>query len=94
VPISMQLQAGDQVTLELSPQSLLKASFFVYGLPLLGVVIVLLSGWLLVGPLTDAAAIALAVVGFVAGLLAGRMHINRDQCLAQFVPRIAGRPTS
>ena len=91
VPASMHLHAGDQVHLELSPESLLKASFLVYGLPLVGVIGALLFGWLIVGPLGDASAIGLAISGLVAGLLAGRMRIGRDQCLEQFVPTIAGR---
>lgn len=94
VPASMHLHAGDQVHLELSPESLLKASFLVYGLPLVGVIGALLFGWLVVGPLGDASAIGLAVSGLVAGLLAGRMRIGRDQCLERFVPTIAGRSPS
>ena len=87
----MYLRAGDQVNLELSPESLLRASILVYGLPLVGVIAALLFGRLIVGPLDDATAIGLAIVGLVTGLLAGRMHISRDQCLERFVPAIAGR---
>jgi sigma-E factor negative regulatory protein RseC len=94
VPESMRLRVGDQVTLELSPDNLLKASFLVYGLPLAGVVTVLIIGWLVAGPLTDVAAIGLAVAGLAAGMLIGRAKIRRNSCLEQFVPRISSRVAS
>lgn len=91
VPESMALRVGDQVTLELSPDSLLKASFLVYGLPLLGVVVMLIIGWLVAGPLNDVLAIALAIVGLLAGLATGRAKLGRNRCLEQFVPSISSR---
>jgi sigma-E factor negative regulatory protein RseC len=94
VPESMGLRVGDQVSLELSPDSLLRASFLVYGLPLLGVVTILLVGWLVAGPLADRTAIALAFTGLAAGLIIGRTKIGRNRCLEQFVPRISQRITS
>ena len=95
VPESMHLRTGDRVSLELSPENLLRASFLVYGLPLFGAVIALMLGWIFVGTLSDPTAIVLAIVGLGAGWLAGRARIGRDRCLAQFIPRIATRsPTS
>ncbi len=88
---SMGLEVGDQVTLELSPDSLLKASFLVYGLPLVGVVAILIVGWLVAGPLTDVAATGLAVAGLAAGLAIGRAMLGRNRCLEQFVPSISTR---
>jgi len=94
IPESMDLRVGDQVTLELSPDSLLKASFLVYGLPLLAVVAMLIIGWLVAGPLNDVLAIALAIVGLLAGLVTGRARLGRNRCLEQFVPSISSRKTS
>ena len=91
VPESMTLRVGDQVTLELSPDSLLKASFLVYGLPLLGVVVILIIGWLVAGPLNDVTAIALAIVGLLAGLTTGRARLGQNRCLEQFMPSISSR---
>ena len=51
----------------------------------------LAAGWLISSPLTDAEAIAYAVAGLAAGLLAGRRQLNRHDCLRQFVPKIEGR---
>jgi sigma-E factor negative regulatory protein RseC len=93
-PKSMGLRVGDTVTLELSPDSLLKASFLVYGLPLIGVVAMLLIGWAIAAPLSDGTAMVLAVVGLVVGLAIGRKQIERTHCLAEFVPKIAGHETS
>ena len=94
LPEEMGLRAGDQVCLELSPESLLKASFLVYGLPLVGVVTALLIGRLVVGPLPDTSAIGLAIVGLLTGLVVGRARIGRNRCLERFVPAISGRAVS
>jgi sigma-E factor negative regulatory protein RseC len=81
---------GDEVRLTLEPSHLLQATMFVYGLPLAGVVIMLILGWSIMKPLSDAQAVAFAAAGLVAGFLAGRRLLNRRDCLKQFVPRIAG----
>lgn len=94
LPEEMGLRVGDQVCLELSPESLLRASFLVYGLPLVGVVIALLIGWLVAGPLPDTSAIGLAIVGLLTGLAVGRARIGRNRCLERFVPAISGRALS
>jgi len=91
IPDSMALRVGDQVTLELSPDNLLKASFLVYGLPLVGVLTMLIIGWVVAGPLSDVVAIALAVAGLLTGCVAGRARLGQNRCLEQFVPRISSR---
>ena len=92
VPDAMHLLVGDRVKLTLAPADLLRASFLVYGLPLVGVVTALSFGWLASsGPLGDAKAIGLAIVGLLAGLLAGRDRIGRNRRLARFVPTISSR---
>lgn len=90
VPPQHRLRAGDEVRLTLEPSHLLRATMLVYGLPLMGMVLMLLVGWSIMRPLSDPAAIAFAVAGLAAGLIAGRWQLNRRDCLKHFVPRIAG----
>ena len=85
------LRVGDEVVLVLKPLYLLRATLLVYGLPLAGIVSALTAGWLVSRPLTDGAAVALAVAGLAAGLIAGRWRLKRQACLTQFVPTIEGR---
>lgn len=86
----LRLSEGDEVRLTLEPSHLLRASLLVYGLPLAGIVLMLVAGWLISRPLSDPQAVAYAIAGLTAGLLAGRWQLNRRDCLKQFVPKIAG----
>lgn len=85
-----QYREGDKVRLTLEPSHLLHATLLVYGLPLLGIVVLLGLGWSLMRPLSDAQAIAFAAGGLAAGLLAGRWQLSRRECLKRFAPRITG----
>ena len=86
----LRLSEGDEVRLTLEPSHLLRASLLVYGLPLAGIVLMLVAGWLISRPLSDPEAVAYAIAGLTAGMLAGRWQLNRRDCLKQFVPKIAG----
>ena len=92
VSLSPQLSVGegDEVRLTLEPAHLLRASLLVYGLPLAGMVLLLVAAWLIARPLSDPEAIAWAITGLAAGFFAGRWQLNRRDCLKQFIPRIAG----
>ena len=81
---------GDQVRLTLESSRLLRASLLVYGLPLIGAMILLSLGWLLFSPLTDTLAALFAVAGLAAGLAVSRWRLNRRDCLRNFVPTIDG----
>ena len=85
------LREGDEVRLTLEPSHLLRATLLVYGLPLAGIVLMLITGWFISRPLTDAAAIAYAIAGLAAGIFASHRQLNRHQCLKHFVPKIEGR---
>ena len=85
----LNLHEGDEVRLMLEPSHLLQATVLVYGLPLAGIVLMLVAGWLLSRPLSDPEAIAYAISGLAAGLICGRWQLNRRNCLKQFVPKIA-----
>ncbi len=93
VPLSpaSSLREGDEVRLTLEPSHLLRATLLVYGLPLAGIVLMLITGWFISRPLTDAAAIAYAIAGLAAGIFASHRQLNRHQCLKHFVPKIEGR---
>ncbi len=93
VPLSAacSLREGDEVRLTLEPSHLLRATLLVYGLPLAGIVLMLIAGWFISKPLTDAEAVAYAIAGLAAGLIAGRRQLNRHECLQRFVPTIEGK---
>ncbi len=86
----LKLSQGDEVRLTLEPSHLLRASLLVYGLPLAGIILMLVAGWLISRPLSDPEAIVYAITGLAAGLLAGRWQLNRRDCLKQFIPKIEG----
>jgi len=88
------LREGDEVVLALEPSHLLRATMLVYGLPLMGIVVALMAGWMVSRPMTDGVAILLAVAGLAAGMLAGRWQLHRHECLREFVPTIEGRAQS
>ena len=90
LPPNLSLSEGDEVRLTLEPSHLLRASLLVYGLPLAGIILMLIVGWLISRPLSDPEAIAYAIAGLAAGLLAGHWQLNRRDCLKQFVPKIEG----
>ena len=83
------LREGDEVRLTMEPIHLMRASLMVYGLPLVGAVAALSAAWLISGPMSDGESILVAAAGLLIGLGIGRYQLNRDECLAQFVPRIA-----
>ena len=88
LPHDCQYRAGDQVTLELAPQSLLHASLIVYGTPLATVAAAgVLAG---IAPLSDLSAALVLVVAAVAGVVIGRYRLRRTNCLKQFTPVING----
>ena len=90
MPLRQQFSEGDEVRLILEPTHLLRATILVYGLPLLGIVVMLILGWSMMRPLSDPQAIAFAVAGLAAGLVVGRWQLNRQECLKHFVPKISG----
>ncbi|MDJ0749280.1 MAG: SoxR reducing system RseC family protein [Woeseiaceae bacterium] len=81
---------GDEVTLELAPESLLRAALIVYGAPLLAVAVVSLAavllGW------SDLVSVVVMLAAAVLGITVGRRRLRRSNCLKQFTPVIGGRP--
>lgn len=79
-----QLSEGDQVQLTLAPDSILRASIIVYGIPLLGAVVGAAAAYGL--SFGDLGAAIAALAGLGAGLLFSRRRLNRAACQREFVP--------
>ena len=76
----------DVVELTLAPDNLLRAALIVYGLPLAGATGGAAFGWGM--QLGDAAAAGCALLGVLAGLVAGRLKLRRANCLERFTPSV------
>ena len=75
--------------IELSPQQLLRASWLVYGLPLMAAVIA--TGMAYFFRLDDSYTVLAAVVGLAVGLLVARRQLSSAACLYRFTPTIVAR---
>ena len=89
LPRDTRFGEGDEVTLELAPQSLLQAARIVYGMPLAAIAVVgvlaMLLGW------SDGHTV-LTMLGAVAVAIGiGRKRLQRTNCLKQFTPMIVQR---
>jgi sigma-E factor negative regulatory protein RseC len=91
IPPGMTLRTGDQVRLSLQPARVLHAALLAYGLPLAGICIALAAALLFEQSLSDAKAVAYALSGGTAGLLAGRQFLKRDACLQHLLPQVSQR---
>lgn len=87
----LELAAGDVVNISLAHGSLLRATIFVYGLPLAGAAGAALLGHLLA--LGDGGAAAMAVGGLFGGAAISRNRLRAGSCLARFVPTVSRHVT-
>jgi len=85
----LDVHEGDTVRIDLEPSNVLRAAAIVYGLPLSGAAVAAAIAYL--AGFGDAGAAALAIVGLIAGLYAGRRRLARQTCLAQFTPTVSAR---
>ena len=81
----LEVAEGDTVRLELGPQRLLRAAWLAYGLPLFSMVILVAAAARL-APGNEAAALAAAVAGLIAGFGAGRRGLHKGACLQELLP--------
>jgi positive regulator of sigma E activity len=81
VPPGLTLVGGEQLVLALPGASVLRAAFFAYGLPLAGVLALLVLTWSVLGPIPDLAAVAIAVGGLALGWCFSRQKLKSDDCL-------------
>lgn len=85
----LELRAGDEVRIELAPQSVLQAALIVYGMPLAAAL--LMSGVAYLVGMADGEAVLAVLVGIAAGAYIGRRRLQRSHCLRQFTPAITQR---
>lgn len=85
----LELREGDEVQIELAPQSVLRAALLVYGIPL--AVMVLVTAIAYLAQLTDAEAVLALIAGITVSVIVSRRRLRRSNCLRQFTPAITGR---
>ena len=88
LPVDAGFSEGDEVTLELAPQTLLQAALLVYGIPLL--IVAAISALAVLARWSDLEAAAVIVGAAIVGIAVGRRRLRRTNCLRQFTPVIAG----
>jgi len=86
---NLTLHNGDQVSISLQPNNVLRAAIIVYGYPLLGAVAG--AGVALTQAFGDVAAAGAALVGLVAGMLVARARLRGTRCLQDFTPVVIDR---
>ncbi|MBT8108760.1 MAG: SoxR reducing system RseC family protein [Gammaproteobacteria bacterium] len=89
VPAGCELAIGDEVRIELAPDSLLGAALIAYGLPLAGAVVGAGAGYL--AGLEDVAAATTALAGLAVGVFIGRARLRRGRSRRCFRPTIVAR---
>ena len=89
IAAGVDVHEGDEVRIELSPLQLLRASWLVYGLPLVAAVIA--TGVAYLFGLDDFYAVVAAVVGMAVGLVVARRQLSSASCLYRFTPTIVAR---
>ena len=90
LPIGLSVGVGDQVELSIEPKYLLRAALLAYGLPLSSMLAALLVLRALPGSVNEAVAVGIALLGLIAGVIAGRALLRQDSACDQFVPTISG----
>ena len=86
------VRKGDEVRIELAPDSLLRAAWIVYGLPLVGALAGAGTAWL--AGANDLGAAGAALGGVFMGVLSGRARLRRASCLQRFTPTVTARLAS
>jgi len=84
-----ELKAGDEVQIELAPQSILRAAWIVYGVPLAGALSA--AGMAYAAEMTDGKSLLVIMAGLLAGGLISRHWLRRSDCLRRFTPVITQR---
>ena len=87
LPNEHQLLPGDRVILEMSPSILLRAATLAYGLPLATMVLALMLGSAIAGPLDELTAVFLAATGLAGGIGISRWRLA-GHCANNFMPEI------
>jgi len=85
----MELHAGDEVQIELAPQSVLHAASIVYGAPLAGMLVAGGIAYLL--EMTDGLSALVLIGGIIGGATISHRRLRHRSCLRQFTPTITQR---
>ncbi|MCH9692913.1 MAG: SoxR reducing system RseC family protein [Gammaproteobacteria bacterium] len=89
VGANVRVRNGDAVSIALQPRNILRASFVVYGYPMLGAVAGAALAWQ--ANLGDLAAALAALSGIAVGLAVARVRLKATSCLRDFTPVVVGR---
>ena len=84
----LELGVGDQVSISLQSNNVLRAAIIVYGCPLLAAVAA--AGLAYALNLGDVASASIALGGLLAGILLAKWRLKSARCLQQFTPIVAG----
>lgn len=87
----LKLAAGERVKLSLTGASLLRAAFYAYGAPLLGLLLASGLVYLLAAASNDAVAVLWALGGMGGGAAVGGYMARRDACINALAPTVSGR---
>ena len=85
----VRVHEGDEVRIELAPDSLLRAAWIVYGMPLVGALVGAGIAW--AAGANDLGAAGAALGGIIVGVLSGRASLRRASCLQRFTPTVTAR---
>ena len=85
----LELREGDEVQIELAPESVLHAALVVYGLPL--ALALVASGLAFMLGLSDRNSVLTVTAGVALGIIIARRRLQRAQCLRRFTPAITRR---
>jgi sigma-E factor negative regulatory protein RseC len=89
VAAHLNLENGDEVSISLQPNNVLRAAVIVYGYPLLGALTA--AGFAYVVGLDDVAAALAALAGLVGGYLVAKWRLKAACCLREFTPVVVER---
>lgn len=91
VAANIDLSAGDLVRISLQPSSVLQAAIIVYGYPLAGAVLGVVSAYGF--KLGDAGAAFAAILGVLGGFLIAKAKLRNARCLKEFTPMVLEKLT-
>lgn len=90
IPAKLVVGVGDEVSLSIGGNDLLRAAVYAYGLPLMVCIGSLAIGQALLGPRSDYAGIGIATIGLLIGIRLSRRLLQRESTCARLVPLVVG----
>jgi positive regulator of sigma E activity len=90
IPHGMTLESGDEVSLTVESQQLLRAALFAYGIPLLAMLCALGAASISGMAASDLASIGIAFAGLAGGVAVSRYYLRRESACDHLIPVIDG----